>query len=109
MAIYHRPATVLSPRDCVSDVQVIFDGGTGSNRYSVAELKWRGRPCIGIRWNITERELNDPAKVNNTKTCIGEPNSRGYATWFILPDGFLEALLQRGGDVREAIQNYLDE
>ncbi len=109
MAKSRPAATVLSPKDCVRNVKVLFDGGVKMHsHYSVAQLEWNGHPCIGIRWNITERELNNPAKANGTKTCVGEPNSRGYPTWFILPDAFLQNILA-GGDVAVAIREYLGE
>ena len=40
-----------------------------------------------MRWHIapTEYELN----ADNDKICLGYPNTRGYPTWFILPDGIL--------------------
>lgn len=105
---YHPSQTVISPRDCVSHVQVIYDGGAIPGEYAVARLDWNGQPTMGIRWNITERELNNPAKANGTIPCVGEPNSRGYPTWFILPDTFLQNILA-DGDVAGAIREYLEE
>jgi hypothetical protein len=105
----HYPAnTVTSPKDCVDKVIPIYDGGAFKGEYSVAILEWQGNPCIGIRWNITERELNNPDKVSGKVVCVGEPNSRGYATWFILPDDFLRALLS-GGNIATRIREYLGE
>lgn len=107
MAIHHPANTVVSPRDCVKNVVPIYDGGPNYGEYSVAILEWNGNPCIGIRWNITERELNNPDKVSGKVICVGEPNSRGYATWFILPDDFLRDLLSQG-DISIKIQKYLN-
>ncbi|SDX75816.1 hypothetical protein [Flavobacterium degerlachei] len=107
MAIHHPANTVISPQDCVSNVVPIYDGGPTHGEYSVAILEWNGNPCVGIRWNITERELNNPDKVSGRIICVGEPNSRGYATWFILPDDFLRNLLS-GGDIASEIRNYLE-
>jgi len=69
---YVNPANVYSPRRSIEpgSVKVLLDKGEGS--FSIASLKWDGRPCIGIRWN---------GKNNNT----GSPQSRGNPTWFILP------------------------
>ena len=106
MAIHHPAQTVISPKDRVSNVVPLYDGGPIQGEYSVAILEWNGDPCVGIRWNITERELDDSDKVAGIKTCVGEPNSRGYATWFILPDDFLRSLLSNG-DIPKKIENYL--
>lgn len=107
--IRHHPAnTVTSPKDCVDNVRVIYDGGAVKGEFSVAVLEWQGNPCIGIRWNITERELYNPDKQSGKVICVGEPNSRGYATWFILPDSFLTELLQ-GGNISREIKKYLGE
>ncbi|MBN8699569.1 MAG: hypothetical protein JST02_05115 [Bacteroidetes bacterium] len=105
----HYPAnTVLSPKDCVDSVTPIYDGGPIQGEYSVAIIQWQGNPCIGIRWNITERELNNPDKVSGKIVCVGEPNSRGYATWFILPDEFLRDILN-GGQISEKIREYFND
>jgi hypothetical protein len=59
--IYHDPATVLSPRDCIDQVQVLYDGGL-TDLYSLAIVTWEGQDRIGIRWNVNQREWNDPQK-----------------------------------------------
>jgi hypothetical protein len=89
------PATnVISPRDCISNIRVIFDGGDGSltsrGAYSIAQLDWKGKNCYAIRWNVAHREWNDPEKISGKKTCVGMPSSRGYPVWFILPDDFVK-------------------
>lgn len=81
---YVDPASVISPQDKVSDVEVIYDGGEGS--WSVAKLKWAGTPDLGIRWN---------GSYNNQPT--GLPQSRGYPTWFIVPE-----------ELQGVIVNYCD-
>jgi len=82
---YTPPNTVTSPQDCVSNINVIFDGGTGSSPFSVAKLDWDGSPCIAMRWNVSQREWGDPEKQNNQKVCAGMPVSRGFPVWFVLP------------------------
>src|SRR2546421_4161058 len=89
------PATsVTAPQDCVSIIRVLYDGqdgsAPGSSPISVAQLEWEGRPCIGIRWNVAQREWDDPDKKSGKKACVGMPSSRGHAVWFILPDGMIE-------------------
>lgn len=108
MIKYHPASTVLSPKDCVSNVQVIYDGGAEKGEFSIAVLEWHGKPCIGIRWNITERELSIPEKKSGERICVGEPNSRGNPTWFILPDNFLKQLFQ-GGNITNEIRKYMGE
>lgn len=88
--LYKQPNTVTSPQDCVSNINVIFDGGTGSYPFSVAKLDWDGVPCIAMRWNVGQREWDDPQKKNNNKECVGMPVSRGFPVWFVLPKEFFD-------------------
>lgn len=81
---YSAPADVISPRDFVRNVRVIFDGGEES--FSLAVLDWEGVTCFGIRWNVARREWDDPTKANEERECVGMPSSRGYPVWFILPN-----------------------
>jgi hypothetical protein len=46
-------------------------------------VNWESQDRIGIRWNGGE----GPG--------VGNPQSRGNATWFILPDELSEAVLNR--------------
>jgi hypothetical protein len=72
---YIDPNLVLSPKGRVENLRVIHDGKDGS--FSVAEMDWDGNPAVGVRWN----------GGNEGKfTGLGNPQSRGIATWFILPD-----------------------
>lgn len=81
---YTKPEKVKSPRSSVEIIKILCDKGEDS--YSVAELKWCGKKCFGMRWNISQKEWNDKAKQQEIATCIGMPSSRGHSTWFILPD-----------------------
>jgi len=72
---YIDPRMVTSPRGRVSDLKIMFDGGEGS--YSVASLHWDDEPAIAVRWNG-----GDAAPFQG----LGNPQSRGIPTWFILPD-----------------------
>ncbi len=100
---YYSPKGVISPVDCVSNVQVLYDGGDGS--VSVASLEWEGNPCIAIRWNIARREWDDTEKKQNKKTCVGMPSSHGYPVWFILPD----ELFDSKSDLHKAIAKNRDK
>jgi hypothetical protein len=106
---YHDPATVLSPQDCIDSVTTIYDGGVDNGAFAIAKVIWQGTPKIAIRWNITEREWNDPNKANGSTVCVGEPNSRGYATWFILPNDFILALLGGTGEIPTELRKVLAE
>lgn len=41
-------------------------------------------PCLAVRWYIANSEY--VSKADSEKICTGYPNSRGYPTWFILPN-----------------------
>jgi hypothetical protein len=105
---YHKPEGVKSPQDCIDSVVKIFDGDTENGAFSLAKITWEGTDCIGIRWNVTQREWNDPNKKNGSKKCVGEPNSRGYPTWFILPDDFIESLLSGNSEIALKIKQILE-
>jgi hypothetical protein len=85
---------VTSPKDCVSNIRVIYDGKDGSlpgtHPFSLALLDWEGKTCFAIRWNVAQREWDDPQKNSNNRTCAGMPTSRGYPVWFILPDEIIK-------------------
>ena len=71
------PKTVLSPKNAVSHLEIIYDEGKGS--WSFCHLEWYNEPKFGIRWN---GENGKP----------GSPQSRGIPTWFILPTGVGELI-----------------
>ncbi|HWC77595.1 MAG TPA: hypothetical protein VG778_09035, partial [Blastocatellia bacterium] len=81
---YTDPETVLSPKGSVANLRVLLN--TGENGWAVASLQWDGRDALGIRWN------------GHPKNPIGNPQSRGIATWFILPDELAAILRSRFGD-----------
>jgi len=70
---YVIPENVVSPRNLVRSVDVLYNGGPGG--WSVALLDWNGEECLGVRWNGSEDEPG-----------IGNPQSRARPTWFVLPD-----------------------
>jgi hypothetical protein len=53
--MYHDPNTVISPKDMVKSVEVIYDAGPVDESWSVARLKWGDSPVVGIRWNGDSR------------------------------------------------------
>jgi hypothetical protein len=78
---YISPATVLSPKGRVDDIDVIYDKGPATASWSIAKLKWDGDDAVGIRWNGDEDHL------------VGTPQSRGKATWFIVPHEIVDAVV----------------
>jgi hypothetical protein len=53
-------------------VEIILD--PGENRMSVARILWDEREVIATRWN------------GNNEQPLGNPVSRGHATWFVVDD-----------------------
>ncbi len=68
---YIDPETVVSPRNKVRSVDVLYSDGPGS--WSVALLNYGDAERVGIRWNGREGE----------KLGMGNPQSRGQPTWFL--------------------------
>jgi hypothetical protein len=70
---YIRPEKVLSPKNMVGGVlEVIHD--PGENRMSVARILWEEEEKIATRWNGSDDQP------------LGNPVSRGHATWFVVDD-----------------------
>jgi len=103
---YYDPKDVISPQRCVNSVTPLYDGGIDES-FSLAIVNWQGKDCIGIRWNLTHGEWDDERKKNGSVICVGEPNSRGYPTWFILPDEFLSQIVNKESDIIEKIKKAL--
>jgi hypothetical protein len=81
---YTDPETVLSPKGSVANLHVLLNTGEGG--WAVASMQWEGNDSLGIRWN------------GHADNPIGNPQSRGIATWFILPDELAALLRARFGD-----------
>lgn len=70
---YVHPEEVLSPKTQVRAVlEVIHD--PGENGMSVARIQWGEREVIATRWN------------GNAEQPLGNPVSRGHATWFVVDE-----------------------
>ena len=72
------PENVNSPKRRWRLHRVLHNTGTGENGWSAAEGQWEDddgvwSAVLGIRWN------------GNSDAEIGNPQSRGCATWFIVP------------------------
>lgn len=93
---YVPPYQVISPKDRWELDCVVYDGGPGS--YAVAAGYWEEEPCLAIRWN----GISEPHKG------LGNPQSRGLPTWFILPNDFALAVLRVLEEKQDA-QGGLDQ
>lgn len=85
---YKDPRTVQSPAKKITNVDVIYDGGgihSGDTGFSIAIVTWGGQRTLAMRWNVSENEWYNQEKLNGVKECVGNPQSRGFATWFIIP------------------------
>lgn len=86
---YQDPARVRSPKGAVTHLHVIYDGGEQTEEFqwegwSVAELEWYENPVLAIRWN--------GSTSHDGISAVGNPQSRGNPTWFILPQPLYDAI-----------------
>lgn len=65
-----KPENVICPRKKIKDVKVLYTDET--DNFSIAAVLWNNNKRIAIRWNGSGENL-------------GYPQSRGNATWFIIP------------------------
>lgn len=81
---YVNPRNVNSPKSRWRLRQVLYDGGEWN--WSAAEGQWDNdglwREVLAVRWN------------GGNGAEIGNPQSRGLPTWFIVPDE-LEAVIRQ--------------
>jgi hypothetical protein len=75
------PASVTSPRLHWSLIAVLDEGSAEDVALSLG--RWDGEPTLAMRWN-----------GDDSGNPIGNPQSRGLPTWFILPTGrYTEAII----------------
>jgi hypothetical protein len=89
---YINPQTVVAPRNRISSVEILYNNGPDG--WSVARLEFDGKECLGIRWNGGVQEQG-----------IGNPQSRGKPTWFVIPSDLTDVVLEKIeklGDSRHA-------
>lgn len=83
---YTKAEDVRSPREHWALIQVLVDQGEspkeGEGRWSLAIGEWDGQRRLAARWNGRDDRL------------AGNPQSRGIATWFVLPPEFEKPLLE---------------
>ena len=104
MRNYKKPEEVNSPKNHISNVRVIYDGGAKNlkDTFSVAKVEWDGEDKIAVRWNVGRDEWDINEKIK--KVCSGMPKSRQYPVWFILPD----ELVNRNSKIWKKIEKYLN-
>jgi len=79
---YVDPITVDSPRGKIKNLEVLYDSAPNEGGWSVAQMEWEKKLRLGIRWNGEDEESGK-----------GNPQSRGHATWFILPEELSDKVL----------------
>jgi hypothetical protein len=86
MDSYIKPVDVHSPKRHWSLVHVLFDGGEftegNPSASSLAIGRWDNKPVLAMRWNGDE------------ENPLGNPQSRGLPTWFIIPEQHWKQILQ---------------
>lgn len=86
MASYIKPGDVHAPKRHWQLIHVLFDGGESgpdsNGGSSLAIGRWDGRPVLAMRWN------------GNKRNPLGNPQSRGLPTWFIVPDQHVRQILE---------------
>jgi len=86
MADYIKPVDVHAPKRHWSLIQVLFDGGTNTkdnpSPSSLAIGRWENEPVLAMRWN------------GNKENPLGNPQSRGLPTWFVVPQQHWKQILE---------------
>lgn len=77
---YTLATSVVSPKKHWSLIAVLED--KGPSEAALALGRWDNNPCLAMRWN-----------GDNIGNPIGNPQSRGLPTWFVVPDDYVEAIL----------------
>jgi hypothetical protein len=78
---YILPQDVISPKAMWTLVDVVLDNGSGKCAYAIG--MWDKERRIGFRWNGTR------------DSPIGNPQSRGLATWTMLDPALHPAVLRQ--------------
>jgi hypothetical protein len=91
---YAKPETVTSPKKRWVLLDVLRDSGPGQDALAVG--KWDGTTVLAMRWN------GDQANP------LGNPQSRGIPTWFIIPDHYYDRIIPiLPHDKQELARTYL--
>jgi hypothetical protein len=95
MSSYIKPDKVISPRRHWTLLVVLDPGNEEELALSIG--RWDNNPCLGIRWNGTK---DNP---------LGNPQSRGIPTWFIIPAGnYSNAIIESlSTEKKQMARNFL--
>lgn len=84
MQNYITPDKVTSPRQMWTLIRVLESGhleDSFGQRVAIALGDWDGEKVLGMRWNGSD------------KSPLGNPQSRGLPTWFIVPARLQDSVL----------------
>lgn len=106
MRKYVKPALVISPKNHISNIRVIHDGGVEnlSDTFSIAKVDWDDEEKVAVRWNVGRNEWDDIEKEKGKTKCKGMPMSR-LPVWFILPD----ELVNRDSEIWKMIDKSMQK
>ena len=94
MPKYPQPEGITAPKLHWSLIKVLHKGDPED--YSIAIGKWDNESCLALRWNACEGRP------------IGNPQSRGLPTWFIVPNPLVDPILGTlDSDVQAFARNFL--
>lgn len=96
MATKHISASeVISPKAHWGLIDILDD--RGSEDVAIALGKWDQQPVLAMRWN------------GSAENQIGNPQSRGLPTWFVLPAGEIsEAIIKLLPSEKQAlVRNFI--
>jgi hypothetical protein len=95
MSDYIEPNEVNSPRRHWTLLVVLDPGRAGNVALCVG--RWDNEPCLGMRWN------------GSGGNRLGNPQSRGIPTWFIIPDGkYADAIIESlSPEMKQMARNFL--
>ncbi|MDB5291875.1 MAG: hypothetical protein JWL69_3116 [Phycisphaerales bacterium] len=97
MSKFIRASEVTSPRRRWSLIQVL-DDSKDPLTCVLALGRWENQPKLALRWN------------GDAKNPIGNPQSRGLATWFILPARYNDAMIETlTPEMKTLARNFLPE
>ena len=90
------PAEVISPRRHWSLIAVLTEANDDGSALAIG--RWDGKPVLAMRWN------------GDDENPVGNPQSRGLPTWFIVPDRYNDAILSTlAKDKRMLVRNFIME
>jgi hypothetical protein len=88
-----HPKDVHSPKTEWTLKEVLYNGGPEQGALALG--LWSGKPVLAMRWNGSDERP------------VGNPQSRGLPTWFVVPDEYVDAILRNGELHMEQVQRVL--